>query len=225
MGPLRLILRCQKCSAPALLIMRFHLRRGDFLKPLCLISLSAKKPKPMCPIRLSVSLCGDPALNSPAASESGSVDLFKVICKEKNPSPGCQHLYVICQHPRKMQGTHQQHKKHPLPGLHQWACSLLPATLSALEGLTLNSLCNNTQYNIKLWQVKVQRLPVMVSGCKNVFKAIYGQAVIPKSWLQIINQGAWTTVLRLPCGGEKTGSAHWLVPDAKMESSLTSPHF
>lgn len=38
--------------------------------------------------------------------------------------------------------------------------------------------------NIKLWQVKVQELSMIVSPCKNIFKAMHRQALIPSESIQ-----------------------------------------
>lgn len=58
--------------------------------------------------------------------------------------------------------------------------SVLPAAsdCQCLQRTHTNKLRNKTLTNITLWQVKVQRLSVIVSDCKNILEGIHKQTVI-----------------------------------------------
>lgn len=201
--------------------MWFQLRRGDFLKPLS----ASEKVQTLVPDQaVSVPLWG-PCSEQSWWIRAWSAGLFRATRKDKNPSPGLSTPLAGLSAPQERCRAHTKSIRQPLWAFQRWICSLLQQLWVPLKdshltvyGITLNLIWNCDR--------KVHRLPVTVSGCKNAFKAINGQVVFPsKSWLQMINQQTPTMVRRLPCGAEETGSAHWLVPEAKMESSLTSPHF
>lgn len=100
-----------------------------------------------------------------------------------------------------------------------WVWYLLPATVSAHEGLTVMVYGITLLINIKLWQVKIWGLLVIVSDCKNVFKATYGQALIHNKIFSL--HKVWFLPNRL--WGRR--QIHQQVPVVTVEFSLAYPPF
>lgn len=73
---------------------------------------------------------------------------------------------------------------HFMAFLFNWVCSLLPAIASTCGGLTSMVYGTTLLINVKLWQVKAWGLAVIASDCKNVFKTIYREVLIPTKSIQ-----------------------------------------
>lgn len=70
--------------------------------------------------------------------------------------------------------------------------SMLPTAIT-WEGLTPTAYGISLLTNKKLWQVKVQGLPVIVSDCKNIFKAVHRQTLIPSESIQPTQSDSYPT--------------------------------
>lgn len=115
-------------------------------------------------------------------------------------------------------------------GLLIWICYLLLATASIHEAVTLWNFMEQFMELCSLWNCDRLRfrncwwwyLSVIVFDCKNLLKAIYRQVVVPNKNIQ------QAECISNPTGvpmGQKTGSAHWLIPAVMMEPSLTFSPF
>lgn len=146
----------------------------------------------------------------------------------------CQCFWPVCQHPfmetlhrtvllyrRMVWLTYSGKYINSIRETPQWpfyfirVCCPLAVPARTSKGLTLTTFGKTLFINIKLCQVKVQGLPVAGSDCKNIFKVIHSQALIPTKSIQM------NTVWFLPNRCALTLQLGYIEPSSPKESDLS----